>query len=126
MSDERPLAISHRRFLGITGPLILSNLTAPLLGMVDTAIVGHLPLASALSATAVGGSVMAALLWLAGFLRMGATAVVARHQDAAQARSQLSAGLRLGAVTVVLIWLAAWPIVWSTVAASGVTADVKP
>ncbi|WHI44805.1 MATE family efflux transporter [Microbulbifer sp. VAAF005] len=61
--------------------MILSNISVPLLGIVDTAILGHLPSAEYLSGVAIGASVMSMLLWAFGFLRMGTTGLVARSTD---------------------------------------------
>lgn len=59
-------------------PMILSNITIPLLGAVDTAILGHLESPTYLGAVAVGASVLTFLFWGFGFLRMGTTSLVAR------------------------------------------------
>ena len=59
-------------------PLILSNLSVPLLGVVDTAVVGHLDAPHYLGAEALGARVMSVLYWLFSFLRMGTTALTAQ------------------------------------------------
>jgi MATE family multidrug resistance protein len=64
-------------------PLILSNLSVPLLGMVDTAVVGHLDSPRYLGGVALGAMVMSVLYWLFGFLRMGTTALTAQAFGAA-------------------------------------------
>ncbi|AWF83290.1 MATE family efflux transporter [Microbulbifer sp. A4B17] len=61
--------------------MILSNISVPLLGVVDTAILGHLPSSEYLSGVAIGASIMSMLLWAFGFLRMGTTGLVARSHD---------------------------------------------
>lgn len=63
--------ITHRRVLGIALPIVLSNITVPLLGIVDTAVVGQLGAAAPLGAVAVGAVIIATFYWLFGFLRMG-------------------------------------------------------
>ncbi|WP_018691355.1 MATE family efflux transporter [Algicola sagamiensis] len=70
--------ISHRQFLSIAFPMILSNITVPLLGLVDTAVVGHLPDAAFLGGIAVGNMLMTFLIWLFGFMRMSTTGLVAQ------------------------------------------------
>lgn len=55
----------------LAGPMILSNLTVPLVSLVDTAVAGHLPHAGQLAAVAVGSAVYALPVWVFGFLRMG-------------------------------------------------------
>jgi multidrug resistance protein, MATE family len=59
-------------------PLVLSNLSVPLLGMVDTAVVGHLPEPYALGGVALGANLTSALYFAFGFLRMGTTALTAQ------------------------------------------------
>ncbi|TWI54823.1 MATE family multidrug resistance protein [Pseudomonas duriflava] len=71
----RPL---HRRVWALAGPMILSNLTVPLVTLVDSAIAGHLPNAHDLGAVAVGGSVYTAMVGVLGFLRMGTTGFTAQ------------------------------------------------
>ena len=69
----------------MAGPVILSNLTVPLLGAVDTAVVGHLPDAYYIGAVAVGAMIFNFLFWAFSFLRMGTTGLVAQAQGAGQA-----------------------------------------
>jgi MATE family multidrug resistance protein len=64
-------------------PLILSNLTQPLLSSVDTILSGHLPSAAALGGVAMGGLFFSAIFWSFGFLRMGTTGLVAQAHGAA-------------------------------------------
>ncbi len=68
----------HRGVWPLVWPILLSNLSVPLLGAVDTAILGHLPEAKFLGAVAVGSSIVTMLFWSLGFLRMGTTSLVAR------------------------------------------------
>ncbi|EWH04724.1 multidrug transporter MatE [Pseudoalteromonas lipolytica SCSIO 04301] len=58
--------------------MILSNITVPLLGLVDTAVIGHLGSAHYLAGIALGSTVISLLFWLAGFLRMSTTGLVAQ------------------------------------------------
>ncbi|MFA0809649.1 MATE family efflux transporter [Microbulbifer epialgicus] len=75
--ESQPL----QRVWNLAWPMILSNISVPLLGAVDTAILGHLPSPEYLSGVAIGASVMSMLLWAFGFLRMGTTGLVARSQE---------------------------------------------
>ena len=61
----------HREILHIALPSIVSNITVPLLGLIDVAIVGHLGAASYIGAIAVGGMLFNIIYWVFGFLRMG-------------------------------------------------------
>ncbi|MFC5741712.1 MATE family efflux transporter [Dyella tabacisoli] len=63
-------------------PMILSNLTVPLVALVDSAVAGHLPQIQDLGAVAVGSAVYALPVWSLGFLRMGTTGFAAQAAGA--------------------------------------------
>lgn len=81
-------------------PIILSNLSIPLLGIVDTAVLGHLPHPHYLAAVAAGSVTLSLLLWSFGFLRMGTTSLVARALGAG--RDTLGIWLRAVALALLL------------------------
>lgn len=62
---------NNREILQIALPSIVSNITVPLLGLIDVTIVGHLGAASYIGAIAVGGMLFNIIYWIFGFLRMG-------------------------------------------------------
>ena len=68
----------NREILRIAVPAIVSNITVPLLGLVDTAIAGHMGDASYIGAIAVGGVVFNAVFWLFSFLRWGTGGLTAQ------------------------------------------------
>ena len=70
--------ISHQRVWSIAFPMLLVGISTPLLGMVDTAVVGHLSEPYYLGAIAIGAMVFNFLFWGMGFLRMGTTGLTAR------------------------------------------------
>jgi MATE family multidrug resistance protein len=72
----------YRRVFLLAIPLILSNLTQPLLSTVDTILSGHLPGPAALGGVAIGGIFFNAVFWTFGFLRMGTTGLVAQAHGA--------------------------------------------
>ncbi|RNL66392.1 MATE family efflux transporter [Zhongshania marina] len=88
----------HRRIRALAWPMILANLSVPLLGIVDTAILGHLGDSRYLSAVAISTSLLAFLYWGFGFLRMGTTGASAQT-----ANMQESAGLLLKALLLSLV-----------------------
>ena len=61
----------NKQILHIALPSIISNITVPLLALVDTTIVGHLGSASYIAAIALGGMIFNMIYWLFNFLRMG-------------------------------------------------------
>ena len=74
--------ITHRTIWHLAGPMILANISIPLLGMVDTAVVGHLDSAHYLGGVAIGGLIFSFLFWGFGFLRMATTGLTAQAQGA--------------------------------------------
>lgn len=62
--------VMHRDILRIAVPSIVSNVTVPLLGLVDVTITGHMGAAAYIGAIAVGGMIFNMMYWLCGFLRM--------------------------------------------------------
>ena len=68
----------NRRILQLAIPSIVSNITVPLLGLVDVTIVGHLGSAAYIGAIAVGGLLFNILYWNFGFLRMGTSGLTSQ------------------------------------------------
>ena len=83
----------QKRILQLAWPIMLSNITVPLLGLVDTAVLGHLEDVSYLGAVALGGQVVTLLLWSFGFLRMGTTSLSAHAMGVAESDMSASAGI---------------------------------
>ena len=73
-------------------PIMISNISLPLLGLVDTAILGHLDDNRYLAAVAMGASLLVFVLWSFAFLRMGTTALVAQHLGAQHLNRQSVSG----------------------------------
>jgi MATE family, multidrug efflux pump len=96
----------HRRVWRLAGPLILSNLSAPLMGAVDTAVMGHLPAAAYIGAVALAATVFNFLYWGLGFLRMGTTGFTAQAfgaRDALEIRAALLRPLLLAGLLGLLL-----------------------
>lgn len=73
---------TSQRILHIAIPSIISNITVPLLGLIDVTIVGHLGSASYIGAIAVGGMLFNMIYWIFGFLRMGTSGLTAQSYGA--------------------------------------------
>ncbi len=107
----------NKAILRIALPAIVSNITTPVLGLVDVAIVGHIGAASYIGAIAVGGTMFNMLYWLFAFLRMGTAGLTSQAYGASDAVTQ-SANLRrslaisavLGVVLVVISPLLTVPL----------------
>jgi len=82
MTQSLQPMLTHRRVWALSGPIILSNISVPLVGAVDTAVVGHLPEPDSIGAVALGALIFTFLFWGFGFLRMGTTGFVARAYGA--------------------------------------------
>ncbi len=77
-AEATPAPITHRRVLKIAIPILLANVTVPLLGVVDTAVVGQIPDAAPIAAVGVGAIILSAIYWVFGFLRMGTTGLTSQ------------------------------------------------
>ncbi len=70
--------LTHRRILHIAVPVVLANITIPILGLVDTGVIGQLGEAAPIGAVGIGAIILTALYWIFGFLRMGTTGFAAQ------------------------------------------------
>jgi MATE family multidrug resistance protein len=75
---DRQASHPHRTILAIAAPAILANSSAPLVGLVDTWAIGHLPGAEYLAAIGLGSVIFNFIFWAFGFLRMGTTGIIAQ------------------------------------------------
>lgn len=98
---ERALGkpITHARVLAIALPIVLSNATVPILGIVDTAVVGQLGDPVPIGAVGIGAIILSAIYWVFGFLRMGTVGLTGQAlgaNDQAEADALLSRALLIG------------------------------
>lgn len=101
----------HLKVWSLSWPMILANLTLPLVGVVDTAVMGRLPDATYIGAVALGSTIMNAIYWQFGFLRMTTTGLAAQALGAGQidalaaiASRALVAAVALGGLLIILRW----------------------
>ncbi|HSC66494.1 MAG TPA: MATE family efflux transporter [Cellvibrio sp.] len=102
----------HSAIIRMAIPIILANASVPLLGLVDTAIIGHTGSAAALGAIALGSLIFSFLYWGFGFLRMGTsgfTAQAAGAGDHTEVRSAFIRALLLGSAIGLLLIIAQYP-----------------
>lgn len=132
MAVHKPLhglqKLTNRRVLKIALPIALSNATVPILGAVDTGVVGQLGLAAPIGAVGIGAIILTAIYWVFGFLRMGTTGLVAQAlgadnwpEVAALLSRALIFGLGFGLVVVAL----QVPLFWASFAVSPASAEVE-
>ncbi len=98
--------ITHRRVLNVAVPIVLSNVTVPILGAVDTGVVGQLGLAAPIGAVGIGAIILSVLYGIFSFLRMGTTGLVAQAKgagDEAETGALLMRALLIGAAAGAVI-----------------------
>jgi len=122
-----PMAYWYRRVFLLAIPLILSNLTQPLLSTVDTVLSGHLPGAAALGGVAVGGIFFNSVFWTFGFLRLSTTGLVAQAygaQDHQQLRLHFARALLTAAAIGALLLAVKGPLISLSILLLGAGPDV--
>ena len=118
----------HRAVWRLTVPIFLSNISVPLLGAVDTAVVGHLPEPHHLGAVALGAMVFNFIYWGFGFLRMGTAGLTAQAHGARnpdEVRASLARGLAIAGAIALLTVAAQGPVVFVVFELVEASADVE-
>lgn len=105
-------AVTHRRVLRIALPMVLSSATVPILGAVDTGVVGQLGTPEPIGAVGLGAMILTSIYWVFGFLRMGTTGLSSQalgRGDLAEVSMLLTRALMVAAIAggafIVLQWL---------------------
>ena len=107
--------IRDRQILSLALPSIVSNITVPLLGMVDVAIVGHLGDAAYIGAISVGSMIFNIIYWLFGFLRMGTSGMTSQalgRRDLCEVTRLLIRSATVGLSVALMILMMQHPIRW--------------
>ncbi|MCG7622353.1 MATE family efflux transporter [Epibacterium sp. Ofav1-8] len=120
--------ITHGRVLKIALPIVLSNATVPILGAVDTGVVGQLGEAAPIGAVGVGAVILSTLYWAFGFLRMGTTGLAAQARgagDVAETGALLMRGLMLAFGAGVFFIVAQALVFWGAFALAPASAEVE-
>lgn len=118
-----------QQILAIALPAIVTNITVPLLGLVDTAIVGHMGSAAYIGAVAVGSMIFNLVYWLFGFLRMGTSGMTAQACGRRDFNEITRLLVRSGWVSLtiaLLIVVLQWPIREGMLWFIRPTDDVRP
>jgi MATE family multidrug resistance protein len=120
--------ITHARVARIAVPVVLSNATVPLLGAVDTAVIGQLGQAAPLGAVGMGAIILATLYWAFGFLRMSTSGLAAQAEGAGDLPERSAVLLRAllvaGLAGLGLILLQGL-LFWAAFAAAPASAEVE-
>ena len=120
--------ITHKRILAISIPIILSNVTIPLLGVVDTAVIGQLGKVAPIGAVGIGALIISAIYWIFGFLRMGTTGLTAQavgKKDNQEIVALLSRTLLIGITAGLVLILINDFIFWGSFKVSPASEEVE-
>ena len=123
-----PQPIGHGRILRIAGPIVLSNATVPILGAVDTAVVGQLGTAAPIGAVGIGAIVLTSIYWIFGFLRMGTVGLVgqaAGADDAGEVSALLTRALLIAAGAGLLLIAGQTALIWGAFALAPASEEVE-
>lgn len=121
-------ALTHKRVLTIALPIVLSNATVPILGVVDTGVVGQLGEAAPIGAVGIGAIILTAFYWIFGFLRMGTAGLTAQAtgaDDGAEVAALLSRALLIGFGAGTIMILGQVPLFWLAFKVSPATLEVE-
>ena len=121
--------IRDRQILQIALPSIVSNITVPLLGMIDVAIVGHMGSPVFIGAVAVGSMIFNLVYWLFGFLRMGSSGLTSQalgRRDLTEVARLLVRSVVIALGIAVLLIVLQMPMKWAAFLLIGPTEDVAP
>lgn len=121
--------IRDRQILKIALPSIVSNITVPLLGMIDVAIVENMGSPAYIGAVAVGSMIFNLVYWLFGFLRMGSSGMTSQalgRRDMAAVAGLLVRSVTLALGIALLLIVLQVPMKWVSFLLIGPTEDVAP
>ncbi len=120
--------ITDKRVLRIALPIVLSNATVPILGAVDTGVVGQMGEAAPIGAVGLGAIILAFVYWIFGFLRMGTAGLTAQALGAKEDRevtALLIRGLMIAGAAGVAYIILQLPIFWLAFQASPASEEVE-
>lgn len=100
-------SLVNQRIGWFIGPAILANLSAPLLALGDTAIIGNFANSTDLAATAAGAQAVTLVAWLLGYFRMATTGACARASTTANSNAVVYHSLLIGLTVAIAIALSA-------------------
>jgi MATE family multidrug resistance protein len=121
-------SLTHKRVLGVAVPIVLANATIPILGAVDTAVVGQLGLAVPIGAVGIGAIIITAIYWLFGFLRMGTTGLTAQaigSGDKSETSALLVRGIIIGLVAGLILIITQVPLFLGALQLSPASIEVE-
>ncbi|MGI9390769.1 MAG: MATE family efflux transporter [Boseongicola sp.] len=127
-SQSADAPLTHRRILKIALPIVLSNATVPILGAVDTGVVGQLGEAAPIGAVGIGAIILSTIYWVFGFLRMGTTGLVAQARgagDVQETGALFMRGLLIGVAGGVFFVLIQGALFWGAFRLAPASTEVE-
>jgi len=121
-------AVTHGRVLRIAVPIVISNATVPILGTVDTGVVGQMGQAAPIGAVGIGAIILTAIYWIFGFLRMGTTGLTSQARgagDTAEVAALLTRSLLIGLSGGLALVLLQVPVFVAAFAIAPASAEVE-
>lgn len=128
MSKSISSRLTHKRILYIAVPVVLSNATVPILGAVDTAVVGQLGQAVPIGAVGIGAIIITSIFWLFGFLRMGTSGLTAQAigaGDFAETNALLMRSISIGFAAGLIFIIIQMPLFGGALWLAPASAEVK-
>lgn len=122
-------SLQDRQILKLAIPAIVSNITVPLLGLVDLAIVGHIGNETLIGAIAVGSMIFNVIYWVFGFLRMGTSGLTAQalgRGDHIAIRSLLAQSILIGFAIALFFVVFQMPVRWLAITVMHPSLEVTP
>lgn len=120
--------ITHRRVLSISIPIVVANATVPILGAVDTAVVGQMGEAAPIGGVGIGAIILSAIYWIFGFLRMGTTGLTSQAHgagDDGEVAAMLTRAMMIGLTGGMAIIVLQTPIFHGSFLLSPASAEVE-
>jgi len=120
--------LTHKRVLGVAIPIVLANATIPILGAVDTGVVGQMGLAAPIGAVGIGAIIISAIYWMFGFLRMGTTGLTAQaigSNNQSETSALLVRGIIIGLVAGLVLILIQIPLFSGALGLSPASQEVE-
>lgn len=128
MATTLQTPLTHKRVLNIAFPIVISNATVPILGAVDTGVVGQMGLAAPIGAVGIGAIILTAIYWIFGFLRMGTSGLTAQASgagDTPEVSALLVRALLIGGAAGLVFVLIQVPLFWAAFQLAPASAEVE-
>lgn len=120
--------LTHRRVLRIAVPILLANATVPILGLVDTGVVGQMGEAAPIGAVGIGAIILTSVYWIFGFLRMGTSGLAAQAHgagDSMETGAILMRALLIGVAAGLALIVLQLPLMAAAFRIAPASADVE-